>query len=128
MYDFRVFPEQRLVSVRYTGEVVFEELVRVCRELSNVPDFQLNFCGVSDERLADVVMSREEVDHLAQFVQHEIGFSGRWVHLINSPSSAVSANEYGKRRAGGYVDNIFSSVEAAAEYLDIEELEKYLDW
>lgn len=128
MYEYRIFPEQNITIVRYVGVVRFEEIARACQEIVQDPDFKPDYKGLSDERRATIIMSREEIARLAKLIQEISPLSGRWAHIIDTPRSAVSASEYGRYSAEFHENNFFSTVEATAEYLDIPELEKYLAW
>ncbi len=128
MYKQRIFPEKRLIIIKYYGEFRYNDIVEASLTSSKHPDFRADYNGVSDERKADIIMSPREAEKLVNLLQKELALSGRWAHLIDSPRSAVSANEYGKHCEEFHDNNIFSSVEAAGDYLDIEDLEKYLEW
>ncbi len=127
MYQFRIYPEKKLTVIKYFGTFYYDDVVKACRDTCHHLDFDPAYNGVSDERCADIVMSPKDAEKLAHLLQEEISFTGRWAHLINTPHSAVSANEYDKHSAEFHGNGIFSSIEAAAEYLGIPDLRKYVD-
>lgn len=128
MFQYRIHPEQSLVIVKYEGEIRLNEILNACRAFSSDPAFMPHYNAVCDVRKADMLMSRHEVAELASVLCNEVKISGRWAHIIDSPASAVTASRYSQQCEKFHENNMFSTIEAAADYLEIEELNKYLEW
>ncbi len=125
MYRFNIFPETKLIVVQYQGDIYLSDITQLNLAAMVHPDYDPAFNGISDERLANIILSNADIRVLTdRFREH--GLSGKWAHLISTPRSAVSADKYKQASKDIHDNNMFSSVAAAANYVGVADLEKYL--
>jgi hypothetical protein len=117
-HTFKVFPDERLMIVRWFGSVRVEEVIAWLEEMISAPQFSPDFDGIVDLRKADLTKMRpEEVRAVARVMVERKLTRGRWVHLADGPTETAFSMMYSRAVSEQYQMHVFSTVEAAADFL-----------
>ncbi len=120
MHHIAVHPEHELVVGTFEGKVTLDEHMVLKQKLMVDDRAREHFRGVLDYRRADLSMSVSEVKQLADYAMELQSSSGRWALLLDSPEQVALAMIYLGKVEGEQEERMFSSVESASKYLDID--------
>ncbi len=90
----KVFPEPKLVIVRFFGDVIFEDLGSALKAVQNDPNFKPSFLGVTDLRTVEFKVAPKV---LAQFFEDHVKTkqnANRWAYLVVQPKETALAYFY----------------------------------
>ena len=125
MYQFRIVPEENLIVLQFSGEVLWEEVGRYYGELVKDPNYHQELMGVCDLRGAELMFTPEESKMLARISREQQLTRGRWAFIADTPSGTALAMIFGKEIGDFHESQFFSSVDAASDFLD-RDLSRYL--
>ena len=124
---FKIFPELRLIVACFTGTTVSEDIIQWFDEASNHPEFSKEYQGLVDCRKALFGNElrdkpREMAKKACELVEYmvKIDFtSANWAILVDSPMETSLSMLYSMGASQKHPIEIYSTVEAAEEYLGI---------
>lgn len=120
MFSISIHPTQRLAVIRFSGPVDTEQAAECIRRFAGLPDYDPGLNGVVDLRGALVTVSAEQAKGLArQSLERELSM-GKWAFLAETPMNTALALLYADVLAKRHESRIFSTVEAAADYLGVD--------
>ncbi len=123
--NFGIHPDKKLVSVIFTGNVVYEDIITWFSELHNHPDFSPDYNGVADLRNTQFGIERRDQPtkmvkkgrELAAYMD-KINLSlKKWAIITDSPVETSLAILFAKEAAGKQSVEIFSTAKAAEIFL-----------
>jgi len=117
MIRYRVFPEQKLISLHPEGEVTFDELVAWHFEITRDPNYANTFDGIMNQRYATLLLEPEDMTAMIKLNKKHHFALGRWVHLIDTPMETALAMLYKKHPELDHDMAHFISNESASAYL-----------
>ncbi len=122
---FRIFPEKNFAMVRFAGPIDYKDILSWFDEARFHEDFSKNFDGVVDLRKATFKKTRpEKAEFLASYmIEHDIT-QAKWAMLVSEPVVTALATIYSKFANLKHPIKNFSTVEAAAAFLerDLEDI------
>lgn len=134
---FKINPDKKLISTLFKENIEYEDVVRWFDEVYAHPDFSPEYRGIIDMR--HMIFGSENRDQpgkmaentkaLAQYMTKLNFTSARWALLVDSPLETCLSMLYANDASLKHPIKIFSTVEAAEDYLclpladDIHDLE-----
>lgn len=126
MYQFKIYKEIELVSVKLSGEVDFSELIELNLHIYGHPDFLSHFNGLCDERNATVKINQQQMQTIHNATKELGGFSGKWAHLSDTPRNIALVEIYRELSKEWHPVEVCYNLKAAEEFLGYENLKPYL--
>lgn len=126
MYKIEIFPEKALVIMEYSGSVDFQEIMKANTEMASDPRFKPSFNGVVDHRKANVELSYEEIQQIANSVSENNISVGRWVIMVESPKETAFSMLYKESIEDQHPEFICSTITGASAFLNVD-LTNYLE-
>lgn len=117
MITYKVFTKQKLVSVKYTGEVTFQELLDWHNEIFADPEYKMGFDGLFDYRNCLFQVSGNEISDLATFISSGNKVSGKSVHLTDSPLPTALVIIYKDLAKNVHDVEVFSTINGVSAFL-----------
>ena len=124
---FKIYPDKKLISALFKGTIVYENILQWFDEVYAHPDFSREYQGIIDLRQVIFGMEHrnqpgkmaEKAKALAQYMAKLDFTSARWAILVVSPIETSLTMMYASNASRKHPINIFSTVEAAENYLGI---------
>ena len=120
-FSYAIDPERRMIFLRYTGHFTLVPLLAGIRRLWADPAYCRAYAGLvdlSDESLSiEIADLHALIDHLRD--QPAIS-EGRWAAVTSSPLATACGLLYQKAISPRHPFEVFSSFEAAANFLRLE--------
>jgi len=126
MYTIKIFPENSLVIMVYSGAVDFQQIMKANGEMASDPRFRQSFNGVVDHRKSIIELSHEEIKEIAKSISDNDVSVGKWIILVDSPKETAFSMLYVDSIEGQHPQNICSTIKAASAYLSFD-LSDYLE-
>ena len=121
MVTYKLFKEKEMVLLDISGETSYSEFVECFDAAVKDPDYSRTYSGITvfrdDTKLE---MSRKETMELAEYVVSNKLSDGKWAVLANKPLETALTLIYQERVTSQHEASVFSSIEGASEYLDID--------
>ena len=117
MIEYKIFTEQNLIAIQMGSNVLYRDVSELFARLLEDPHFSTELSGVVDLRKSTVDMSPEDVERLGGIAAELEISRGRWAYLADSPLSTALAILYRDKLAEIHDGEIFSTLEAASEYI-----------
>lgn len=119
-YNTRIYKRQRLVVETVRGEVTVEELRDKFLSLFRNPEYDDSMRGLCDLRKASSRMQRSDFEQLAEEVESTSCFGQtRWAILTDDPMLTAFAQIFQRRVGEDGNIQIFSTLEAAEDYIGV---------
>lgn len=122
---FKIFPDKNLVVAQFTGQISDREILNWFDETLNHEAFCKEYDGIVDLREAVFKESRpEKARFLASYMIKKDFTKGKWAVLVSKPVATALLFVYRQDAAQKHPIEIFSTVEATADFLerDYEEI------
>lgn len=120
-FSYKIFPEQRVIVMRYMGVFTLSELIESAQNLWNDPRYSRSFDGIVDISHSSVSAAIGDCRALIEFVsKNEKTSEGRWAAVAGSPVATACAFLYRHAARNRHVFEVYSSWEAAKEFLHRE--------
>ncbi len=119
-HSINIYPELKLTSVVFEGDITIEELLEAENDIQNHCDFKLDFNGVYDFRNSKKLFEPKDLDKLKNKSAHFNPNKGKWCSLNSAPFETALSSLFQNKRIEVHPFEVFSSVEAASEFLDID--------
>ena len=126
MYNYRIIQEQNLIVLDFSGPVGWRDVGQYFAQLLQDPEYHNDLRGICDLRGADMRMTADEAELLAEMAINHHLTRGRWAFLADTPAGTALAMIYSDRVQTLHESRHFSTTEAASEYLGID-LRPYLE-
>lgn len=126
-YTYQIIPKHQLVVEKLTGEVTVEELALKTQTVFSDPLYQPTYNGVMDLRKAVSRMSKVELYGFASLISETDMFGqSKWAIIADDPIVVALSQIFQHRIPDQSIIGIFSTVEAAASFIDKPALLNYL--
>jgi len=120
-FGYQIYPEQRVIYVRYSGTFSFERLAATAKTLWGDPRYSRDYHGIVDFLHGPVSAPMADVRKLIELVQQSPHTSrGRWAAVTTAPVATALALVYGQALAQRHAFEVFSSWEAACDFIGTE--------
>ncbi len=120
MIKYLIDTEKEFVTAKMTGVVSYPELISWHFEIKNRPDYKKHFSGVTDFRNATVLSDPDGMLQIIRFIEEQEITTGRWACLVDKPNETSLATFYEMNTPSSYEMKVFSTEEAASDYLHQE--------
>lgn len=126
-YKYKIFEDKKLIIEVFNGDISLDFFKQsMLKEFCDPAYKNLNL-GICDLRKANLILSDKEVKELFSFaLNHDQNLTIRWATLTNGPYETAMAMIYELQAVEHYGYKIFSTLEAASEYLGINITEEDL--
>lgn len=122
---YEIYPEKRLIFMRYTGVFTLAELTDVARKLWTDKRYSKSYNGIIDLTDSRVSVGREDFQALIEFVVgHKHTSEGRWAAVATSPLATACGMIYKRAITKRHAFEVFSTFEAAGAFVGIDLEEK----
>ena len=126
-YTYQIIPELQLVIEKLTGEVTVEALAEKTQTVFSDPLYVPTYNGVMDLRQAVSRMSKVELYGFASLISEtEMFGQSQWAIVANDPVVVALSHIFQHRMPDQTIIGTFSTIEAAAEFIDRPEVLNYL--
>ena len=123
---FTIHPDKKLISSLFKGTIVYEDIVQWCNQIYGHPDFSSEYQGIIDMREVTFGLEdrnqpskmAEKAKSLAQYMANLDFTTAKWAILADTPIETSLSMMYANDASRKHPINIFSTVEAAENYLD----------
>lgn len=126
-YTYQIIPEHQLVVEKITGEVTIEELAQKTQTVFSAPLFKPTYNGAMDLRRAISRLTRVELYGFASLISEtEMFGQSQWAIIADDPIVVALSQLFKQRTPDQTTIGIFTTVQAAAEFIHCPELPNYL--
>lgn len=120
-FRYDIFPEQRIVVMRYVGNFNLRELTTAAELLWSDPRYSRSYDGLADISHASVNVAMTDFRPLVDFVrQHAQTSAGRWAAVATTPLATACGFIYQRAAASRHTFEIFSTWEGACSFLKLD--------
>jgi len=119
MNNFKIYPEHKFIYTWTTGSE-FHELLEFYKKVASHEEFSKDYVGLADLRKAVLNFSPEQAVEIANFVVENDYTNARWVFLVSEPAATALSLVYQDIVMKKHEIFVVSTLEAAAEYLEID--------
>ncbi|MCA9754341.1 MAG: hypothetical protein KDA27_00955 [Candidatus Eisenbacteria bacterium] len=121
MISHIILPQHRLILVKTSGEVTFDQAVALRHDIHGDPLYQREFDGLTDLRTQVSGLTAHDVKRFVDALQSEpTHCTGRWAFVVDEPTQTALSYYYGQLRDKGRSTNVFSTSDAALDWLRVE--------
>lgn len=122
-FSYTIDPQQKLVLERFTGRFTVAEIIESVRLLWTDPRFDRSFAGIVDISGMEPTHDLSDLRAVLGFLKEERAriSTGRWAIVATSPLATAGAFLYQKAMAGTHPLEVFSTHEAAVEWLGLSD-------
>lgn len=122
---YEIYPEKRLIFMRYAGQFTLAELTGSARKLWADKLYSKSYNGVIDLTDSRVWVGREDFQALVGFVAaHKHTSEGRWAAVATSPLATACGMIYKRAITKRHAFEVFSTFGAAGAFVGIDLEEK----
>lgn len=122
---YEIYPEKRLIYMRYAGAFTLAELMDISRRLWSDKRYSKAYSGIVDLTDSKVSVGREDFQSLVEFVVgHKDTSEGRWAAVATSPLATACGMIYKRAIIKRHPFEVFSTFEAAGAFVGIDLGEK----
>ena len=126
-YRHVVVPEQRLIVLRFTGEVSLGDVMRSSEVLWRDPGYDRTFHIISDLSAVSPRANPRDVVTLRDFYKRPEASIGRWAMIFSDPILTALGLLFRSAAAIDRRIGVFSTWEGACDFLNVEVSERVLD-
>jgi hypothetical protein len=118
-YSYEIFPTRRVIATRYRGLCTLGDLTASTQRLWADPRYSRAFDGIVDMSEASAGVGIDDFRAFLKFLRQEPKISqGRWAAVTTTPFATACSFMYRSAMAGRHTLEIFSTWDAACEFLD----------
>jgi hypothetical protein len=115
---FKIYPEKQLIVTRFTGLIVYDDMLHWIDEVLQHESFSREYDGIVDLREAAFKTIRADKAKLLGSDMIERNFTkGKWAILVSTPIETALSLLYNQVATQQHPIESFSTVEAAASFL-----------
>lgn len=118
MYQYKIFTDEGLIVVRFSGTVRLKEILNYFAEIATDEQYDPRMHGVVDLRGSILDISVDDVHHLAEL--GAANTKARWAVLVNDPHTTAFSMLYKEDIDKSHPLGLFSIEEKASTYLEID--------
>ena len=120
-FSYAIDPERHLIFLRYTGHFTLAGLLAGTRRLWADPAYSRSYAGLIDLSDESLSVAIGDFHSLLDYLRDQPAISqGRWAAVTSSPFATACGLLYQKAISPRHPFEVFSSFEAAANFLRIE--------
>lgn len=118
-FSYIIDPRRKLILQRFAGRFTVAEIIDCVRRLWADPLFDRSYCGLADISGMEAGTDLSDLRALISFLQKERAriSTGRWAIVAISPMTTAAAFFYQNAMGAIHPVEVFSTSEAAAEWL-----------
>ena len=121
---FKILTERKLIIACFSGTIAYQDVLQWFDNTREHPEFSKHFQGIVDLRKAEFgkmagVKMAEKARALAEYMIKIDFTTAKWAILADTPMETSLMMLYSKGASQKHPIEIFSTVKAAEEYLDI---------
>jgi hypothetical protein len=117
-YKYKIFEDKKLIIEVFNGDISLDFFKQSMLKEFGDSQYKNLLIGVCDLRKANLILSDKEVKDLFSFaLNHDQNLTIKWATLTNGPYETAMAMIYELQAVEHYGYKIFSTIEAASEYL-----------
>jgi hypothetical protein len=121
---FKIFTERKFIVARFTGTIVYQDVIQWFDDTRRQPDFSQELPGLLDLRKAKFGRvsggkMAEKARALAEYMVKIDFTTAKWAILTDAPMETSLMMVYSKGASQKHPIEIFSTVEAAEDYLGV---------
>ena len=109
-----------VVSMKFEGDVTEGEVLKLHQTLLADPEYNKHYNGIGDQRRANMLLSPDEIEKIAEFNRVNDMIKGRWALLIHAPRGSALGMIYEEEAKSIHDVRIFVTEEAASDYLGFD--------
>ncbi len=118
---YEIYPEKRLIFMRYEGAFTLAELTEIAKRLWADKRYSRAYHGVIDLTDVGVKVGREDFQALVELVSESKHTSeGRWAAVATSPLATACGMIYKRALAKRHTFEVFSTFEAAGSFVGVD--------
>lgn len=120
IYNYKIVENKKLIIEAFKGDVCLDFFKESMLKEFNDPDYVNLKLGICDLRKANLILSDKEIKELFEFaIAHDKNLSIKWATLTKGPYETAMAMIYELQAVKHYGYKIFSTLEAACNYLEL---------
>lgn len=121
MVTYKIIKDKKIVLLDISGDISYSQFVECFDAAVKDPDYSSTYNGIAVFRDdTKIEMSRKETMELAEYVVSNKLSDGKWAILADKPLETALSLIYQERATSQHEVSIFSTIEGASEYLDID--------
>ncbi|MFC2152802.1 hypothetical protein ACFLSE_09790 [Bacteroidota bacterium] len=121
IYNYKIIKEKKLIIEAFTGDITLDFFKESMLKEFNDPEYLNLKFGICDLRSANLILSDKEIKELFEYaLVHDKNLSIKWATLTKGPYETAMAMIYELQAVKHYGYKIFSTLDAAASYLNIK--------
>jgi len=121
IYNYKIIEDKQLIIEAFDGDITLDFFRESMLKEFNDPKYVHLKFGVCDLRRANLLLSDSEVKQLFEFAcQHDKNLKIKWATLTESPYETAMSMIFGQKAQDLYGYKIFSTIDAASQYLGIK--------
>lgn len=126
-YNYKIIEDKKLIIEAFNGAISLDFFKQSMLKEFADPEYKNLKLGICDLRKANLILTDKEIKELFSFaLDHDQNLSIKWATLTNGPYETAMVMIYELQAVEHYGYKIFSTIEAAAEYLGISITEEDL--
>lgn len=126
-YLYRIIPEHKLIVETVTGSITVEELAKKTDQLFGDPLYDPTYAGIADYRGSVSRMTKVELYAFASLMNDSNLFGeAKWAIIADDPIVVALSHLFQQRVEHAESVGIFSTAEAAAQFVGIPEVLNYV--
>lgn len=119
-FSYEIFPDRRAIVVRYVGTFTLEQLHASALTLWNDPRYARDYDGLVDVSHSSANVDITDFRAFVSLVRNDSRVSqGRWAAVVTTPFATACSFLYRSALASHHTFEIFSTWEAACEFLNL---------
>lgn len=120
-FSYDILPEKRSLMLRYEGRFTVADLIAGTQMVWADARYRREYDGIIDLTDPEAGVSLSDFRGLVNFLRGEHSTTkGRWAAVTSTPLAAACALMYKEAFAARHVMEVFSTWEAACQYLHLE--------
>ncbi len=121
--NYCFFKEHNLVYIQFQGEVNYSTIKDLLDKMISDPNYSEYYVGIADFRYSDLDLSTKEINLLTDFLYSKKFTKGRRAILVDKPKDTALALLYRGKADAIHPCNVYSTLGAAMNFLNIDERE-----
>lgn len=118
-FEYSIIKKHKLIVEVVSGKTTIEGLAEKTKALFSDPNYDPSYIGIADYRKASSQITRAELYGFANFINQSEQFGeAKWAILANDPMVVALSQIFQQRLIETDIIGIFSSPEAAADFLE----------
>lgn len=126
-FNYKIYKDKKLIIEAFTGDINLDFFKDSMLKEFNDPEYINMKIGVCDLRKASLTLTNSEIRESFEFaIKHDKNRTIRWATLTKGPYETAMAMIYELQAEKHYGYKIFSTIDAASNYLGIRITEEDL--